>query len=128
MARSFLFAPGDVRLQAYGYNPLSIFIYLKISNASLKKQVFKNDEMVLKFSSTGPKGEELLPQGVVAATKQSNIVVADQALNNISLYSCDGNLLEVIVENVVKPWGICFSEVKYLLAVATADGLKVYKL
>ena len=84
--------------------------------------------MVLKFSSTGPKGEELLPQGVVVATKQSNILVADQALNNISLYNSDGNLLEVIVENVVKPFGICYSEAKHLLAVATAGGLKVYKL
>lgn len=83
-------------------------------------------EQLLKFSSCGPDGQELLPQGL-AVDGAMNIFLVDQSTESVALYSPDGNLMNSsIIRNLTTAWGISFNVDQSLIAVATDLGPKVF--
>ena len=84
---------------------------------------------LLKFSCScsfdGSK--EMEPQGV-AVDDSNNILVADQAMKGVGMFSSEGALIGHVASTKGKPWGLAYLDHLRLLAVATSFGLEMFEL
>ena len=84
-------------------------------------------QQLLKFSCCASDGKEMSPQGL-AIDDSNNILVADQSVGGVTMYSPDGQLIGTVVNTKGSPWGISYLDQQRMLAVTTDKGLEMYKL
>ena len=71
--------------------------------------------------------KEMEPQGV-AVDDCNNILVADQAMKSVGMFTCEGVLVGHVATTKGQPWGVAYLDHMRLLAVATSAGLEVFEL